>query len=220
MKRPLLFLAVIGAALTGLIAEDREHRSWRPKQDIEVKRPGGTAGRIDFSHERHFAALGNKDCTACHAEKFGLGQEAKRVSLAGPREAEPHAAKSLGRFCANCHRPDNALKAFTAFGKPGDRSCAHCHAPASHGADFTSRHGDRAEHGAAECAECHRGAGKISPAEQKQAQQYQAAQLALAKNPEDKAAFQTTLPNNFCAYCHGAWKGEHERGRHRERSDD
>ena len=196
-----------GGALT-------ERNEWRPPQDIEVTYTPTNETRVMFSHERHFGAMGVKDCKTCHAEEKGLGANADFKSFAADPASEPHGAKSDGRFCAECHR-DNfktsdipAAKAsvdvtlFSALGKKGDTSCAHCHAPSDHGADFTAGHGRLAENGAQRCAECHRGSTSIAPAELTLATQYREAQLVLVKNEEDTDAFHKTLPNNFCAYCH------------------
>ena len=202
----------------------RAFREWRPPQDIEVAYKPAQAPRVIFSHERHFGALGAKNCKACHDEKKGLGKGNQFPSLAANVDAEPHGEKSVGRFCANCHRdnfsasqipdvkPPANVPVFTAFGKTGDAACARCHAPADHRTDFTGSHGGHAEHGARQCVECHRGATAITQTEQAQAQEFQQAQLSLVTNPEDAQAFQHTLPNNFCAYCHSRdrrpWRGE------------
>ena len=206
----------------------RARREWRPPQDIEKRYTPPRDGRVVFSHERHFAALGAKDCKACHAEQKGLGSGKPFLSFAASPAAEPHGEKSEGRFCANCHKdntksgaiegakPPVSVELFSAVGKAGDASCAHCHTPADHGLDFTGGHGDRAEHGAARCVECHRGATSITPAELAQATHFRAAQATLIQTPDDKAAFEHTLPNNFCAYCHSLdgkpWKGEGSEG--------
>jgi hypothetical protein len=200
-------------AATGALWADKH---WRP-QDIEVRLTGGNAGRVTFSHERHFGALAGKNCAVCHAEALGLGQTVARKSFALRLTDEPHGEKSLGRFCENCHRdslPPAKTPAFSAFGQKGANTCAHCHAPDDHGEDFTRRHGDRAEHGAGKCAKCHRGATSISAAELDQARRYRDAQETLRENPDDKTAFAAVLPNNFCAYCHAtdrkAWRREHD----------
>jgi hypothetical protein len=198
------------------------HREWRSPLDIIVAFPATNGvSRVAFSHERHFGALGAKNCKACHAEDKGLGSGNPLPSFAATPALEPHGARSRGRFCANCHRenftakqiegatpPGNAAL-FSALGHKGDETCNRCHVPVSHGADFTGRHGDQAEHGAKKCATCHRGAGAMTKADQTQAQAYREAQLALVKNSEDTAAFQKVLPNSFCAYCHGASRRGH-----------
>lgn len=197
-------------------------KQWQPPQDLVKVYQPQEASRVVFSHERHFAALGAKgsSCETCHK---ALDENKTWRSLAPSPALEAHKATSLGRFCATCHdgktRPNgiagsrSPLQApiFTAFGRKGEASCAQCHVPKDHGQNFTQGHGDRAEHGGAtECASCHRGALGISPKEMAQARAFQEAQLALIRNPEDEKAFNTLLPANFCAYCHGldgkAWR--------------
>lgn len=199
-------------------------RTWRPPLDLERTFTPPDASRVVFSHERHFAALGAKGttCETCHT---ALDEQKTWPSLAPSAALEPHKETSLGRFCATCHdgktriseiegaHPPVDAVVFTAFGQPGAKSCNRCHAPKDHGEDFTSRHGEWAEHGGGRaCADCHRGATAIAPAEIAQARTFQQAQLRLLANPEDDAAFNATLPNNFCAYCHGtdlkAWYDE------------
>ncbi|GIW24351.1 cytochrome c3 family protein [Meiothermus sp.] len=187
---------------------------WRSPQDIEVAWASKGVGRVVFSHERHFSAIGVKQCETCHAEEKGLGKNTTWPSLVTGLEAEPHKPQSLGRFCATCHdgkttaaslpeaKPPVPLKIFSAMGK-GGASCDRCHAPASHGTDFTPIHGEFAEDGA-NCSSCHRGGAQISPRDLGQAMAYIKAQLKLVKDSEDTASFQKTLPNNFCAYCHAA----------------
>ena len=201
------------------------HREWRSPLDIIVKYPATNGvNRVAFSHERHFASLGSKNCKACHLEAKGLGAGKPFPSLAKTPALEPHAVLSRGRFCANCHRdnftakqveganPPVSAALFTAFGHKGDEQCSRCHVPTSHGADYAGRHGDAAEHGAKKCAACHRGAGAMTKADQAQAQAYREAQLALVKNAEDTVSFAKLLPNNFCAYCHGASSRRGRRG--------
>jgi hypothetical protein len=202
----------------------RTRQQWRPPQDI-IKTWPATNGttRVNFSHERHFGALGNKDCKVCHAAEKGLGLSKPFPSLAKTPEMEPHSDISEGRFCANCHRsdlktselpgakPSVDVAMFTALGVKGDRSCNSCHVPADHGIDFTRGHGERA--GARQqCVACHRGATSASQPDLAQARSYQQAQIKLISNPEDKNAFQQTLPDIFCAYCHSLdqrpWRGE------------
>lgn len=217
-----------------VVAAER-HNSRLAQNDIcKIFTPKTGERRVVFSHERHFAALGNKNCKACHDESKGLGSGNPFPSHAAAPATEPHGEKSLGRFCANCHHapgltaPLNPKETspFTALGKPGDKSCSRCHVPADHGADFTRGHGDRAEHGAQRCAECHRGSTAVSPAELAQARAFRDAQTTLSKTPDNAEAFQKTLPNNFCAYCHGinlkAWghEEEHEGRRPRRSHDD
>lgn len=217
-------------------------KQWRSPLDFIRSYRENEAGRVEFSHERHFAALNKKTCNTCHDEARGLGADRDLASKASSASEEPHGKRSLGRFCAGCH--DGAKRIsdvegagvkvassgiFTALGRKSDPACARCHTPADHGSDYTSAHGDRAEHGrGAECATCHRGANEVLPEERSQAADYRRAQLALVKNPEDPASVQVTLANNFCLYCHNsdnkAWKDskssrkdKHSRERH---SDD
>lgn len=185
---------------------------WRPPQDIEKLFTSTKARRVVFSHERHFAALGLKTCETCHADAKGLGQKIERPSLATATSLEPHSPTSLGRFCASCHdgktssaqieaaKPAVSVKVFSAMGSQGG-SCDRCHAPASHGSDFTAIHGEFAEDGG-NCTACHRGGAVISQKQLGQALAFVSAQLTLVKDSENQAAFQKTLPNNFCAYCH------------------
>lgn len=196
------WLWIIPLMATVALAERKGHRGSQsqPQHDIVVVFRTNKVNRVVFSHERHFGALAAKDCAVCHAENKKLLTTDPRPSVASNRLLEPHSATSRGRFCATCH---DGKKVFSALGKTGDASCARCHAPDDHGADFTKRHGDMAEHGrGARCEQCHRGSTSISPADLRQADEFFAAQAALAKDPQDKAAFQKTLPNNFCAYCH------------------
>lgn len=194
--------------------ESRARGEWRPPQDLLVKFPP-TNGltRVEFSHERHFGALGVKNCKVCHHD---LGTGLPLRSWAASPDLEPHGARSRGRFCATCHhanftanqiigvQPPGNITLFTALGHRGDPTCNRCHAPADHGADYTGSHGDRAEHGAAnQCSTCHRNAGAITAADRAQKGAYRTAQLTLHKNPADTAAFQKVLPNSFCTYCHG-----------------
>ncbi len=187
---------------------------WRPPQDIEKHWAPKGATRVTFSHERHFASLGSKNCLSCHADERGLGSGKDFQSRAPDVSLEPHAAKSLGRFCSQCHNaqtkpasfeggtPTVNPTIFTSFGKSGDGSCSRCHVPASHGADFVPNHPTLIASGTERCASCHRGAQEISPQDLGQALQYVRAQQTLLENPEDLVAFQKTLPNHFCTYCH------------------
>lgn len=186
---------------------------WRPPQDIQATFSPQGATRVTFSHERHFAALGAKACTACHEQ---LDKGKTWDSLASDASLEAHQANSLGRFCSSCHNgqtkasdiknvnPPIDVTIFSAFGHSGDQSCSQCHAPSNHRGDFTLGHGEMAEEGRGtqNCATCHRGADGISRADLVQAQAFVEAQLALIKNPDDQAAFNATLPNSFCLYCH------------------
>ncbi|GAB5602515.1 hypothetical protein FJNA_10400 [Thermus sp. FJN-A] len=188
--------------------------AWQPPQDLVRAFAPRDAGRVVFSHERHFAALGAKGatCQTCHEV---LDENRTWRSLAPSKALEPHGPRSLGRFCATCHdgrtrasaipasRPPVDVPVFSALGRPGDPTCAQCHAPRDHGRDFTPFHGEVAERGSRRCALCHRGAQSVTPQELAQVRAFQAAQLALIRNPEDEGAFNRVLPNNFCAYCHG-----------------
>ena len=191
-----------------------ERAEWRPPQDIEVTYQPTNVTRVVFSHERHFGALGAKDCKTCHAEEKGLGAGIAFKSLAADVALEPHVEKSTGRFCAECHHENYKVSdipaaksaedfaIFSALGKMGDTSCSRCHAPNDHALDYTAGHGRPAEGSAQSCNECHRGSTTITPASLTMASQYREAQLVLVKNADDSEAFHKTLPNNFCAYCH------------------
>jgi len=190
-------------------------RQWRPPLDLERDFQPADAPRVVFSHERHFAALGAKGetCETCHNV---LDEQKTWASLAPAPGVEPHGESSLGRFCSTCHdgetrasevegaSPPRDGPIFTAFGRQGDPDCARCHVPRDHGRDFTPWHGEAAEEGGRyRCADCHRGARTITRAEAEQALRFYHAQMRLLENPEDESAFSVTLPNNFCAYCHG-----------------
>lgn len=199
-------------------------KTWQPPQDlVRTWTPQG-AGRVVFSHERHFAALGAKGnvCQTCHAT---LDRGKAWPSLAPSPALEPHGRASLGRFCAACHDGRTAPAAlkgsrsplktpiFPAWGKKGTRTCNQCHAPIDHGQDFTAAHGERVERqGRRACAACHRGVAQLTPQDRALVYSFRQAQLALIHNPDDADAFNKVLPNNFCAYCHGldgkAWKGK------------
>ncbi len=195
-------------------------RVWRPPADIVKTFTPKGASRVVFSHERHFAALGAKApaCATCHRT---LKPEKVWPSRKRP---DPHGPKSLGRFCATCHdgktraakipgaKPPIDVVVFSAFGPKGAKRCRRCHVPRDHGRDFTPGHSERAEGGALGCAGCHRGADRVARGQIDQARTFFQAQMKLRKNPEDAKAFGVTLPNSFCAYCHGvdlrAWYGE------------
>ncbi len=217
-------IAVPGQFLEAEYGRLSPARQWRPPMDITKTFTPKDASRVVFSHERHFAALGAKGaaCETCHKT---LDAQKSWPSRAPNPALEPHGEKSLGRFCATCHdgktrasnvkgaHPPVDVRIFSTFGAKGDRGCQRCHVPKDHGADFTSRHGDAAEGGGRlRCATCHRGARAIAPQEIKQVRKFFDAQIQLLKNPENDAAFNMTLPNNFCAYCHSvdlrAWYGE------------
>jgi c(7)-type cytochrome triheme protein len=185
---------------------------WRPPQDIEATFTPEDASRVTFSHERHFAALGAKECTVCHEQ---LDKGKTWDSLAADVSLEPHQASSTGRFCSSCHdgqtkiseiknvKPPVDVNIFSAFGQSKDQNCNQCHTPSDHGTDFTLRHAEMAEEGGSQsCVTCHRGAESISRNDASQARAFIKAQLALIKNSDDQAAFKTTLPNSFCLYCH------------------
>nr|WP_279231657.1 cytochrome c3 family protein [Thermus thalpophilus] len=198
--------------------------TWQPPQDLVKTWTPREAGRVVFSHERHFAALGAKGstCQTCHAS---LDRGKAWPSSAPSPALEPHGRASLGRFCATCHDgktlpgtlqgSQSPLKAplFRAWGRKGEGACNQCHAPQDHGLDFTAIHGKRVERqGTRMCAACHRGATQLAPQERAWVQAFYRAQLALIRNPDDEKAFNQVLPPNFCAYCHGldgkAWKGK------------
>ena len=215
---------------------------WRSPLDVLIAYRGGEAGRVEFSHERHFALLGEKSCTKCHDDSVGLGEkDRKRPSLAPDSSREAHGEASLGRFCTHCHdgktkasdltpRAPSRLKdpIFTAFQTGKEESCLRCHAPRSHGEDYTGRHGDAAEHGQENCVRCHRGADHRSSGDRSMAMDFREAQFQLMQNPENQGAFQKTLPPIFCAYCHNrddeAWESKesffHSERESREREDD
>ncbi len=187
---------------------------WRPPSDIEKRWFPKNAGRVSFSHERHFGMIGSKNCLTCHADEKGMGSTDARPSLAAVPQLEPHGEHSLGRFCASCHngvqqaasiegaKPTQNVTIFSATGKTGDASCSHCHVPASHGSDFVPSHKVFASSNVQQCSACHRGNQEISRKLFGQAKEFVAAQQQLLKNPDDTAAFSHTLPNQFCTYCH------------------
>lgn len=203
--RTTLLLALL--ATLAVAAERRDHRGREPKDQVVRFAATNNVTRVVFSHERHFGALNSKDCDLCHADKLGLGEGKPFPSRAPVAMREPHAEKSVGRFCANCHA---GKVAFTAFGQKGDAGCERCHVPADHGADYTRRHGHDAERSATHCGACHRGSNRLTPDDLKQAQAYREAQATLAQNPKDARAAAVVLPRNFCAYCHArdqkAWR--------------
>ncbi len=202
----------------------KQEKQWRSPLDLIKSFAVAKKGRVEFSHERHFAALDKKTCNVCHEEATGLGSGNNYPSLAPSGKLESHNAKSSGRFCARCHdgkktmaevaegNPvDGKAVIFTAHGNSRDKSCSRCHAPANHGVDYTSRHGEVAENsGSSQCIECHRGSDARTSRDATQAARYREAQLALIQNPENKQAVETVLSNNFCVYCHNsdqkAWR--------------
>lgn len=180
-------------------------------------------GRSQFSHLRHFNALGEKQCKTCHSPEMGLLTSPAYASRATDPGREPHGPKSLGRFCATCHNGATRLSQVGVLGGRRDasvfttariedpRSCQRCHAPADHGSDFTPRHGDIAEHrgGAQACLACH--AQAWGPADRQQHARLLAAEQTLKANPDDPKAALAVGPNNFCVYCHRRdtkWQGE------------
>jgi hypothetical protein len=198
--------------ITGSVVRSLEQ--WRSPSDIE-KRYTTSAGRVNFSHERHFGALGGKNCIACHADEKGLAKGEPIESKAPSVELEPHGVTSTGRFCSGCHNANTKAKdaaggqpklnvtIFTSFGKKDNASCNQCHTPASHGADFTANHPDLVSVvGVETCTTCHRGGKTINLQALGQARTFVHAQRKLAKDPSDTSAFAATLPNQFCSYCH------------------
>jgi len=181
-----------------------EEEQWRSPLDMEFTYKSEKANRVVFSHERHFAALGEKSCSGCHEGPGSIGSDSYLSAPAN--QVESHKAKSIGRFCSGCHNGSSAeKKAFTAYGKENNESCGRCHAPDDHRKDYTGLHGEHAERkGSKSCNQCHRGSDRITDTERKQAESYRKAQLLLIKNPEDPEAFKSVLPNNFCAYCHNS----------------
>lgn len=192
-------------------------KAQRPPADDQIIRfpakGSENPGRSEFSHLRHFNALGEKQCKTCHSPEMGLLTSPSYASHASDPALEPHGPKSLGRYCGTCHngttrlgqvgalagRPDAPI--FTAARTGDPRSCERCHAPADHGNDFTARHGDIAEHrGARACLACH--AQAWGPADRRLHTDLLAAERILKANPDDPKAALAVGPNNFCVYCH------------------
>lgn len=179
-------------------------------------------GRSEFSHLRHFNALGEKQCQTCHSPEMGLLTSPSYASRTSDPALEPHGQKSLGRYCATCHNGTTRLSQVGALdgrrdspifnaAKTGDpKSCQRCHAPADHGPDFTPTHGDIAEHrGAQPCLTCH--AQAWGPADRQRHVALLAAEQTLKANPDDPKTALAVGPNNFCVYCHrrdAEWRGE------------
>lgn len=219
-----LATALAIAALAALVAAGAASASGRgarpapPPDDVVVRFPvAGTAspGRVEFSHVRHFGALGEKACTTCHSPEMGLLRSPDYASRAADPATEAHAPASLGRYCATCHngttrlsqvgrltgRPDSPI--FTTARTGLLRDCERCHAPRDHGADFTRRHGDVAERtGGRACLACH--TQDWRPRDRQAQADLLAAERALAANPDDAAAALVVGPNNVCVYCHRA----------------
>lgn len=167
---PLAGLRVTGGALEpGVFVKVDKGRikvkPQRPPADDEVVRyppkDAQNPGRVEFSHLRHFNALGEKQCKTCHSAGMKLVTDGSPEGRQAPATSEPHGAASKGRFCGSCH--DGAAagraggRAFTTARTDTPASCERCHAPADHGRDFTARHGDIAEDGrGTTCATCHR----------------------------------------------------------------
>ena len=184
-----------------------KEKQWRSPLDIIQTYMPKNEGRAEFSHERHFAAVKEKNCKSCHEGDEGIGTLTYK-SQAPNQAVEPHLEKSVGRFCSECHDGQKKIEArkepvFTAFGRSGDENCMRCHAPKDHGTDYTQNHGEYVEdYGVRQCRECHRGAAGSSSSEELQAVNFRRAQLKLIENPEDESSFRATLPDNFCRYCH------------------
>lgn len=54
----------------------------RPADDQVIQYPAkgqGNPGRVEFSHVRHFNALGAKQCTTCHSPEMGLTARSSRA---------------------------------------------------------------------------------------------------------------------------------------------
>ncbi|HSB72341.1 MAG TPA: cytochrome c3 family protein [Candidatus Methylomirabilis sp.] len=179
-------------------------------------------GRSQFSHLRHFNALGEKQCKTCHSPEMGLLTSPSYASRVSDAALEPHDPKSLGRYCGTCHNGTTRLSQVGDLGNRRDalvfttaktgnlRSCQRCHAPADHGPDFTPAHGDIAEHrGAQSCFTCH--AQAWGPADRQRHAALLTAEQTLKANPDDPKAALAVGPNNFCVYCHrrdSEWQGE------------
>lgn len=217
-------------------------KQWRSPLDIIYDYKGGSEGRVVFSHERHFSLLGEKSCSKCHDDSVGLGDKGiVRESHAKQPNLEAHGEKSTGRFCATCHNGKTtagslsknlpagiptSTPVFDANKTGQSQDCNRCHTPRDHGSDYTNFHGEDAEHGrGSNCLTCHRGADRITSAQQNQAIAFRDAQLQLINDPENETLFKKTLPPVFCAYCHNsdgkAWEKRSRSDRSRsERYED
>lgn len=195
----------------------------RPADDQVIQYPAkgqGNPGRAEFSHVRHFNALGAKQCKTCHSPEMGLTASPSRAGRAAPSALDPHAPQSIGHFCANCHDGTRRLSqsgilggradrvVFTSLRTADPRSCQRCHAPADHGRDFTAAHGDVAEHsGGKPCLGCH--SQPWSARDQALHADFLAAEKTLKTNPDDPKAALVIGSENFCVSCHradGKWR--------------
>ena len=177
-------------------------------------------GRVEFSHLRHFNALGAKECKACHSPEMGLTASPGRPEASAASALNPHGPQSIGRFCVNCHdgttrpaqvgalggRPSRVV--FTSLKTADPRTCQRCHAPADHGRDFTAAHGEVAEHsGGKPCLGCH--VQSWSASDQRLHAGFLAAEKTLKANPDDPKAALLVGSENFCVHCHrtdGKWR--------------
>ncbi len=196
----------------------------RPPADDQIIRfpvkGSENPGRSEFSHLRHFNALGEKRCETCHSPEMGLLTSASYASRVADARLEPHGSKSLGRYCGTCHNGTTRLSQVGTLGgrrdasifaaaKTGDAtSCQRCHAPRDHGTDFTAAHGDIAEKaGPQPCLACH--AQAWGRTDRQRHAELLAAERILKANPDDPKAALAVGPNNFCVYCHrtdAKWK--------------
>jgi len=173
----------------------------------------GNPGRVEFSHLRHFNALGAKQCKTCHSPEMGLTTGSGRPGGPAVPARDPHGPQSIGRFCSNCHDGTTRLSRVGALGGRADqaifpglktadpRSCQRCHAPADHGRDFTAAHGDVAEHsGGRPCLGCH--VQSWGARDQALQSDFLAAEKTLRANPDDPKAALAVGPDNFCVSCH------------------
>ena len=188
----------------------------RPAEDQVLHYPAAraeTPGRVEFSHIRHFGALGEKRCATCHSPEMGLATNPTYASRAADPALEPHNPKSVGRYCTNCHNGATSISQvgstrrqagpgiFTSLKTRDRKSCQRCHAPADHGRDFTPVHGETAEHsGSRPCLTCH--AQDWSVGDRQLHAGLLAAEQTLKANPNDSPAALAVGPNNFCVYCH------------------